>query len=117
MDNVKAPIGLDPQRRSRMTAVVKWFLIGGVLLFFAWLPFALRFGYETSNRQGSAAKSYYFLAISILFALWAAMSATALPRLVNPKAFGMTWRDPANALRDWLAAGIWTGVLYSLLTT
>ena len=91
---------LDPLNRMRTSRLAKWGLIGAILFFFAWLPFA--------PTKGSTA---YYLALVTSATVFASIIATGLPRLVAPRFFGR-WHEPVEALRDWLLVGVATGFLY-----
>ena len=91
---------LDPLNRMRTSRLAKWGLIGAILLFFAWLPFA-----PTKNSVA------YNLALVTSATVFASIIATGLPRLIAPKLFGR-WHEPVEALRDWLLVGVATGFLY-----
>ncbi|MBC8102229.1 MAG: hypothetical protein H7Z41_06550 [Cytophagales bacterium] len=91
---------LDPLSRMRTSRLAKWGLLGAILLFFAWLPFA-------PSRPSPA----FDLALVTSATVFAAILATGLPRLVLPGMFGR-WHEPVEAVRDWLLVGVATGFLY-----
>jgi hypothetical protein len=93
---------LDPLRRMRTSRLAKWGLLGAILLFFVWLPFAPS---QVSPAYG------YNLALVTSATVFAAIIATGLPRLLGPGFFGR-WHEPVEALRDWLLVGVATGFLY-----
>ncbi len=93
---------LDPLNRMRTSRLAKWGLLGSILLFFIWLPFA--------PSQVSPAHAYN-LALVTSATVFAAIIATGLPRLLAPGLFGK-WHEPVEALRDWLLVGVATGFLY-----
>lgn len=53
------------------------------------------------------------VAANTIAAVFAAIAATAIPRLLFPDVFGR-WHEMVEAARDWLTVGLTTGVLYSI---
>lgn len=92
---------LDPVVRLYVSSLAKWALIGGLLSLIVWLPPQLRLH----------DRNLYFLSCAIGATILAATVGTGLPRTLFPKIFGQ-WNDPAEAFRDWIVVGLFTGLLY-----
>jgi hypothetical protein len=105
---------LDPIARSRVSRLAKWIMLVAILAFVAYLPgYFYNSGLAQQALTGDVDRSPFFLAAVTAAAVFAAVLATGLPRLILPKLFGR-WHEAVEALRDWMIVGLITGVLYYL---
>ena len=113
--SIKRPSpALDPIRRARISRAAKWGALLAVLLTVAWLPAYLGSANPDLLRGEPVNRDGFFLALVTAAAVFAAVIATGIPRLLLPAAFGR-WHEAVEALRDWLVVGVLTGVLYFVL--
>jgi hypothetical protein len=101
----RASPALDPISRMRVSRLAKWGMLVSIVLFFLWLP--LSFGQNPPSDD----KSGFYFALAASSTIFAAILATALPRIVAPGIFGR-WHEPVEAMRDWLLVGVATGFFY-----
>ena len=93
---------LDPIARMRVSAIAKWVLLAGIMLFIVWLP-----AYCWLHTD----KEIWRKATALTTAILSSIVATGVPRTFLPQLFGK-WHEAVEACRDWLVVGLTTGVLY-----
>lgn len=109
---VRPPIWLDPIAREQLSQITKWALLGGLVLGL-WTIAAT---YHSQNLAGvaqddSPQQHMYYRLLAVSVAVICTALGTGLPRTILPGLFGH-WNDAVEAARDWILAGILTGVLY-----